>query len=702
MGNQLEKQKETALPHSPSHIVHTGKNLLEKLRKGKKAATNERPESWKEMEPEIIHSITEENYITSGGFANVYKVEILDRLWIVKKSKNPFYKEKKLEAEREVEIMTNSNYRHENLMCAEHSFFHEGHLYIVMEKMDGSLDNLLYSKDEQIQKLKALLGKYPSYLLYLLIQIAKGIQKLHSVNICHRDIKPENVLLSKKVVDGRIEIGKVKLSDFGISKEGGSFSTVGIGTMHYMAPEIKNASITGIKYSRKADVYSFGILLGELVCGLKPVNIVVDYSYSKFEKAGYATLYNLYKKCTQEEPNDRPDIDHVLQDLELQMNRLTKRNDDIDKSARVIEANNKQPQVTESQKPLRLTSDNKLSTIMDESASPVKIAEESWSPSRTMELPTKHRFSRGPSGKVKFKFKTKFGSYGTDNGQFDCPYFITTSSYVGGFNIFICDTKNHRIQIFDSNGNWKHTFIPQVQYGNLRASYNTSTVSQGYVTTPIRNPMGIAVNSKNHLIIAEYIGRIHVYDANLQHIMSIHPNNECKFSEIKGIAVDAWDNILIIDGGNHRILVFNSNGACIASIGKKGSGNGEFEVPWAIAVSKKDNKVFVSDSKNSCVQVFGPDGSFLLKIGSEGKEDGQLCQPRGLAVSNCGQFLYVCDTGNHRIQRFNVNNGTFHKRYDKAGVTEASPNGICITTNRIIVSNCSAKKNLHFVQIFGS
>ena len=97
----------------------------------------------------------------------------------------------------------------------------------------------------------------------ILLDIAKGIEYLHSNGILHRDIKPENVLVTSldenEVVNG-------KLTDFGSSRNINLLMTnmtftKGIGTPVYMAPEILNRE----KYKKEADIFSFGVTMYETI-----------------------------------------------------------------------------------------------------------------------------------------------------------------------------------------------------------------------------------------------------------------------------------------------------------------------------------------------------------------------------------------------------------------------------------------------------
>ena len=96
---------------------------------------------------------------------------------------------------------------------------------------------------------------------------------MHEKEVCHRDLKPDNLLLSSKGEDA-----KLKIADFGESaplegwKDEGFLSSY-VGTRQYMAPEIIETSIKPVFYDgAKADIYSAGIILMQLVMGFHPFN----------------------------------------------------------------------------------------------------------------------------------------------------------------------------------------------------------------------------------------------------------------------------------------------------------------------------------------------------------------------------------------------------------------------------------------------
>jgi DNA-binding beta-propeller fold protein YncE len=278
-----------------------------------------------------------------------------------------------------------------------------------------------------------------------------------------------------------------------------------------------------------------------------------------------------------------------------------------------------------------------------------------------------------------FKFRAKFGSEGSGNGQFNGPYFVVTDKQG---KIYVSDFTNVRIQKFDCNGEWKK-----------------SIVSNGSGNCEFDVPRGIAFNSKSHMIVVDK-NNIVVIDQKMKFVKVFDSHRNCLLQNPHGIAVDADDNIAVADSSNHILQIFRKDGNWKQTIGKKGSADGEFNYPWDVAVCKTSGRIFVSDCYNHRVQVFSSDGKFLFKFGSWGSENGQFQNPYGLVMSNCGQYLFVCDYNNHRIQQFNALNGAFVKSYGSKGSGDGEfnyPIGICISPfGQIIVSENGNNR----VQIF--
>ena len=101
---------------------------------------------------------------------------------------------------------------------------------------------------------------------------------------------------------------------------------------------------------------------------------------------------------------------------------------------------------------------------------------------------------------------------------------------------------------------------------------------------------------------------------------------------------------------SHCIKVFDVAGHYIQDIGSEGTGNGQFQRPHGVTMDMYNNLVVVDDVNNR-VLIFTPEGKFVSKIGEEGTKLGQFKCPEDVVVSKDGR-LYVTDSVNNRVNVF--------------------------------------------------
>ena len=173
-------------------------------------------------------------------------------------------------------------------------------------------------------------------------------------------------------------------------------------------------------------------------------------------------------------------------------------------------------------------------------------------------------------------------------------------------------------------------------------------------TEGINRPVGIAVDESRDLLIVvnsqEHAVRLYSRSLRLIKTIGERGSGNGQFNMPSYVCIIPNVGFAVSDSGNFRIQIFDFNGQFLLSFGKAGDGPGEFGRPKGIAADP-DGHLYVVDGVLNSLQVFDLEGQVLLQVGESGPEKGQFRIPNGLWIDPKGA-IYVADQLNARIQRF--------------------------------------------------
>lgn len=278
----------------------------------------------------VTNNFSEDNILGQGGFGTVYKGELHDGTKIaVKRMESGVIAGKGLnEFKSEIAVLTKVRHRH--LVTLLGYCLDGNEKLLVYEYMpQGTLSRHLFNWVDE--GLKPLEWKRR---LSIALDVARGVEYLHGLahqSFIHRDLKPSNILLGDDM--------RAKVADFGLVRlapEGkASIETRIAGTFGYLAPEY---AVTG-RVTTKVDVFSFGVILMELITGRKAldetqpeesmhlvtwfkrmhinkdtfrkaIDAIIDLEEEKL--ASISTVAELAGHCCAREPYQRPDMGHAV------------------------------------------------------------------------------------------------------------------------------------------------------------------------------------------------------------------------------------------------------------------------------------------------------------------------------------------------------------------------------------------------------
>jgi len=227
--------------------------------------------------------------IGSGGMGEVFLADDaeLDRKVALKFLPQQFISDENAKTRFKREAQAAAKLDHSNIVTIFEVSEYRGRPYFAMQHVEGmSLKDVI--KNEKIS-LESVID--------MAIQICEGLREAHDAGIVHRDIKPSNIILDKH--------NRPKLLDFGLATIQGSDKITktgsALGTVGYMAPE----QIGGGDVDARSDLFSFGVILYELISGRAPFGAEYDA----------AILYNILHESQEPLAKYRKNISERLQHI---------------------------------------------------------------------------------------------------------------------------------------------------------------------------------------------------------------------------------------------------------------------------------------------------------------------------------------------------------------------------------------------------
>ena len=219
-----------------------------------------------------------------------------------------------------------------------------------------------------------------------------------------------------------------------------------------------------------------------------------------------------------------------------------------------------------------------------------------------------------------------FGSHGDSPDQMILPAGIATDDTD---NIYV--SSSHKLQMFTSSGQ----LIKCVgQWGRKKGEFN--------------DPRGVTLYDNQLYVCDSNNHRIQVFDLNLNFVRSIGSRGKRRgeFNAPFDVKFDTAGNMYVAEWGNGRVQVLDTSGQFKQVFGQEGEG--KLRMPTGLHIV--DKYVYVSDHISHCIVVFETSGQFVTSLGRSGQNEGEFRIP--CHITSCTGFLYVCDYLNERVQIF--------------------------------------------------
>jgi uncharacterized protein (TIGR03663 family) len=244
------------------------------------------------------------------------------------------------------------------------------------------------------------------------------------------------------------------------------------------------------------------------------------------------------------------------------------------------------------------------------------------------------------------------GGPGTGPGQFAEPRGLATDAKG---NLYVADTKNSRIQVFDSNG-----------------QFVRSVGAPGSADGQLKEPCGVAVAPDGTVVVADTWNHRIARFAPDGAWLGVWADPDRGFFGPRAVLLSRGF-LYVTDTGNKRVVRFDENGKRVSEWGTGGAGPGQFIEPVGLAADSTGN-VYVADTGNHRIQVFDPEGKFLRQFPTMGWKDFYT-EPY-IAIGP-GNSLIATDSTEARISEYDAVSGAFRRSWRPSGEFKR-PTGLAI------------------------
>ena len=237
-----------------------------------------------------------------------------------------------------------------------------------------------------------------------------------------------------------------------------------------------------------------------------------------------------------------------------------------------------------------------------------------------------------------------YGTGGASSSYFKRPNAVALDKD----RIYVADTGNNRVCVFSWDGKFLFSF------GTLGVARGSSAEALDWRPGKFHYPFGIDVSDDGKIYVADTLNwRVQVFDKNGEPLFWFPQETEGEIAQVYPLDLDVFkDRVYVVDGYKKRVAVFSLDGEYLFSLGEKGHLAGMLEGPLSVAVGK-GGVVYITDKLNLDLAAYQPTGEILWVRGrpTGSKEKRFFGLPAGVTVDSKG-YIYVVDAFSFDIKIF--------------------------------------------------